>query len=249
MMKAALISQSPDEVREYFFQYLKKHEREHKVKVWSRKDSNIKDEELIFLSQRDYNFLSKDKSLPDSKRLIILFTEKSNTELHKLDKKVEMICYIAGTEMERGILAGEFYLACCGADLITQHKEWTELSLESLKKIVMPGWMKSKLGSVLVDLTPLNSDVSFFQTGERLLLKAMIPKMNMSPTLLSKSIRLQNEEEFDLNLLIMSRIYHECSSCLIDEKNKDSTTLYISFTKTLTQKKFDNGGRMFGVIK
>lgn len=249
-MRTAVISQSPEEVCDYFFQQIKKYNIPHKVRVWSRKDGNSKGDELFILSQRDYNYLAKEKLLPDSQKTVVLFTEKTKHEAHKMDPSQGMICYIAGTEQERACLAAEYYMMTHSPDtMLSEELSWKKFSLETIKLIKLPSWLKLKLGAIFVDLTPLESKLSFSEAKDRVLIKAQVPKIDISASRLVDLIRpLGLDEDFDLLQLVLSKIFHECSYCLIDERDKKGTTLFISFLKASTQKKYENSAKMYGVV-
>lgn len=249
-MRTSVISQSPEEVCNSFFQHLKKYNLGHKVKVWSRKDTKLKDEELVILSLRDYNHLQKEKSLPSPYNTVVLFSEKNKLETHKLDPDQAMLCFIAGTEQERGILAAEYYMATHSLEtMLPESLTWKNFSLESINSLQLPAWLKMKLGGIFVDLSPLDPKLFFTEVKDRILIKVHIPKLNSSPTSLMNTIRpLTLSDVFELPQLVLGKVFHECSYCLIDEREEKETILIISLLKTTSQKRFDSSAKMFGVI-
>lgn len=251
----ALISESPEELPQAFFKELKNFSTDHKVKVWSRKNSLPLDYDFYFLSYRDFTYLKKLKQLPLSHKICVLATTANLDLSFKETSLTKISCYIIGTEESRGSLAAKFFSHLCNyRDGLIKHQIHETSSLDCISNLSCADWLKGIIKHTLFELLSIDQhkEIRFLLNEGNDEIKITVDCKLEFPSidLFSKCFSDSGPESLDLETLkviALKSLLRSVSQTIIYPGQDGSTLFELTFMKAKTQRKYEQASKLFGI--
>ena len=251
----ALISESPEELPQAFFKELKSNSTNHKVKVWSRKNSLPLDYDFYFLSYRDFTYLKKLKQLPLPHKICVLATSANLDLSFKETSLTKISCYIIGSEESRGRLAAMFFSHLCQfRDGLIKHQINQSNTQESIAQLNCPEWLKGMIKHSLFEILSIDQhkECRFIlnESDEEIKItvdcKVDFPSIDLFSSCFSES----GPEAIDLEALkviALKSLLRSVSQTIIYPGQTGSTFFDLTFSKQKTQRKYEQAPKLFGI--